>query len=459
LNIIYRIMYTKYTRHGIIFIPPATGKVAVSEGINWGLNAVKGTTPDNSLILKRTLGLVEKTCQDLGLDRATQQFLLEPKRSLEATIPVKMDDGHTRAFKGWRVLHTDVTGPGMGGISFHPEMNYDQVKALAVLMSIRCALAGLPLGGGKGGLRANPRELSLPELERLSRGYIKAIAPGLGREQDILAPGAYTNPQVMAWMADEFSRIKQEPHLAVATGKPLWAGGLKGGVTAPAWGIFFLTRAAFRSMGRDLARATVGVYGYRHAEALAARFLKEAGAKVVALCDSKTGIYDQQGIDLGLAEEIKQRTGSLTAYPRGERVTPGEVLSVPCDILLLASPEGTSAQVKTEHLAAKLIAELAPGFLTPEMDQELGQKGTVVLPDVLVSAGGVVAGCLEWVQNRTGQYWTEEEVRERMGKILAEAYQSLWKFKSEKKWSNWRAAAWGVAVLRIAQAMKARGWC
>ncbi|MBZ4653016.1 MAG: Glutamate dehydrogenase [Peptococcaceae bacterium] len=414
---------------------------------------------ENNLFYRRAIGLVQKACDNLGLDEATRQVLTEPKRAVEVAIPVKMDDGSTRVFKGWRVLHTDVMGPGKGGIRFHPETTFDEVKALATLMTFKCAIAGLPYGGGKGGVQVNPRELSVMELERLSRGYIRAIAPVIGVDKDVPAPDVYTNPQIMAWMMDEFSIIQQNPEFGVITGKPLSVGGSKGRVSATAQGSLYVTRAAYRSMGKELAGATVCVHGYGNAGAIAARLFAAEGAKIIAICDSKSGVYDPEGINVDLADEIKAKTGSLKTYPAGKQVTPDDVLEIPCDIFLPASLEGIIHEGNVDKIQTSLISELANGPITPEADEVLNKKGVIILPDILASAGGVTVSYFEWVQNRTGLYWSDAEVQERLEKMLVDAFYIIKKFKEEKNWDNWRAAAFGVAVQRVAKALKDRGWC
>lgn len=414
---------------------------------------------ENNLFYQRAISLVKKACDDLGLDEATRQILTEPKRGVEVSIPVKMDNGTTRVFKGWRVLHTDVTGPGKGGIRYHPETTYDEVKALGTLMTFKCTISGIPYGGAKGGIQVNPKELSQAELERLSRGYIRAIAPLIGIDKDVPAPDVYTNPQIMAWMMDEFAVIQQRPEFGVITGKPLSVGGSKGRVSATAQGNLYVTRAAYRSMGKELKGATVCVHGYGNAGAIAARLFAEEGARVIAICDSKSGVYDPQGINIDLADEIKAKTGSLKTYPQGQQVTPDEVLAIPCDVFLPASLEGIIHEKNVEKIKTSLISELANGPITPEADAVLNGKGVVILPDILASAGGVIVSYFEWVQNRAGYYWSDQEVQEKLEAKMVEAFTTIKKFKEEKNWDNWRAAAFGVGVQRLARALKDRGWC
>jgi len=414
---------------------------------------------DNNLFYQRAISLVKKGCDILGLDEATKNLIAEPKRFLEVTIPVKMDDGSTRVFKGWRCLHTDAVGPGKGGLRFHPDTNGDEVKALATLMTFKCAITGLPYGGGKGGVRVNTKELSKLELERLSRGFVRAIFPVIGEDKDVPAPDVYTNPQIMAWMTDEFETIRQQAEPGVITGKPLSIGGSKGRGSATAQGNLYVTQAACRTLGIEIKGARVCVHGFGNAGSIVARLYAEQGAKIIAVCDSKTGIYDPNGIDIPLAEEIKGKTGSLKTYPQGKQVTPEEVIAIPCDIFLPASLEGLINADNADKVQAKLISELANGPVTPEADAILSKKDTIILPDILASAGGVTVSYFEWVQNRYGYYWSDEEVQEKLQRAMVDAFNNIKKFKEEKKVAEWRTAAFGVAVQKVAQAMKDRGWC
>ncbi len=414
---------------------------------------------NNDLFCERAISLVKKACEILKLDEATEQIICEPKRAIEVTIPVKMDDGSTRTFKGWRVLHTDAPGPGKGGLRFHPDTNYGEVRALATLMTFKCSVAGIPYGGGKGGIRVNPKELSKAELERLSRAYMRAIAQFVGVDRDIPAPDVYTNPQIMAWMMDELSVIRQYNEFGCITGKPLSVGGSKGRASATAQGNLYVTRAALRYMGKELEGAKVCVHGCGNAGGIAAKLFSAAGAKIVAICDSKTAIYDPDGIDIDLVMETKAKTGSLKEYPRGKQITPDEVIATPCDIFLPASLEGIIDKDNADKIQASLISEMANGPITPEADTILSKKGTIILPDILASAGGVIVSYFEWVQNRGGYYWSDAEVQEKLEAKLVEALDEIKKFKEEYKLDSWRHAAFGVAVARVVQSMKDRGWC
>jgi len=401
---------------------------------------------------------LKRAIELLKLNDETAKALLEPRRSLEVTFSVRMDDGRIRVFKGYRVQHTDVLGPVKGGIRFHPNVDLDEVKALATLMSIKCSVIGLPYGGGKGGVTVNTKELSEGELERLSRGYIRAIAQFVSSEKDVPAPDMYTNPQIMAWMVDEFAVINQANDFAFITGKPLSIGGSVGRNAATARGGFFVTRAACEKEGISLKKAKIAIHGFGNVGGNAARVFDAEGSKVVAIADSRTGIYDPQGIDVELAHEIKARTGALKDYPKGQKITAEELFQCDCDILVPASMEEVITKDNAPLIKAKVIAELANAPITPEADEILAAKGITILPDILTNAGGVTVSYFEWVQNRMGYYWTAEEVEEKLEKLMYKAFEDIYKFKQENNCKDYRLAAFAIATNRIVQAMRDRGW-
>jgi len=394
----------------------------------------------------------------LNLNEETAMALLEPRKSLEVTFPVRMDDGLVRQFKGYRVQHTDVLGPAKGGIRFHPNVDMNEVKALATLMSIKCCVIGLPYGGGKGGVTVNTKELSERELERLSRGYIRAIAQIISTDKDVPAPDMYTNPKVMAWMVDEYAVIKQVNEFGVITGKPLSIGGSVGRNAATARGGFFVTRAACQKEGIDLKKAKVIIHGFGNVGGNAAKVFAEEGSKIIGIADSKTAIYDPNGIDIKAALEHKAKIGSLDSYVQGEMLTPQELLECECDILVPASMEAVITEDNAARIKAKMITELANGPVTPEADEILNQKKIILVPDILANAGGVTVSYFEWVQNRMGYYWTAEEIDEKLEKLMCKAYEDIYNFKQEKNCPDYRLAAFAIATNRLVQAMKDRGW-
>ncbi|MGI6588479.1 MAG: Glu/Leu/Phe/Val family dehydrogenase [Peptococcia bacterium] len=401
---------------------------------------------------------LKRAIELLKLNDETAKALLEPRRSLEVTFSVRMDDGSVRVFKGYRVQHTDVMGPAKGGIRFHPNVDLDEVKALATLMSIKCSVIGLPYGGGKGGVTVNTKELSEGELERVSRGYVRAIAQFVSSDKDVPAPDMYTNAKIMAWMVDEFSTIKQCNDFGFITGKPLSIGGSVGRNAATARGGFFVTKAACEKEGFSLKKARIAIHGFGNVGGNAARIFAAEGSKVVAIADSKTAIYDAQGIDVELAHKIKAETGTLEDYLKGQKIAPDELFKCECDILVPASMEEVLTKDNAHLVKAKLIAELANGPTTPEADEILAEKGVTILPDILTNAGGVTVSYFEWIQNRMGYYWTAEEVEEKLEKLMYKAYEDIYKFKRENNCQDYRLAAFAIATKRIVQAMRDRGW-
>ncbi|MBE3582102.1 MAG: Glu/Leu/Phe/Val dehydrogenase [Thermoanaerobacteraceae bacterium] len=400
---------------------------------------------------------IRKAVQALNLDPIVADLLSEPQRFVEVSFPVKMDDGSTRVFKGYRSQHNNALGPFKGGIRFHPEVNADEVKALSIWMSLKCAVLGLPLGGGKGGVKCNPKELSRRELEELSRAYVRSIAQVIGPEKDVPAPDVYTNPQVMAWMADEFSSLNGYNTFGVITGKPLEIGGSAGRSKATGRGCVFAIREACARLSIPLQNATVAVQGFGNAGSVVARLLHEMGARIIAVTDSTGGAYRSEGIDPINLLEFKQQTGSVKGAPGTTPLSNEQLFALECDIIIPAALENAITAAVAEGIRARIIAEAANGPTTPEADKILEDKGVLVIPDILANAGGVTVSYFEWVQNLTNYYWTEEEVNRRLEEMMVRAFQDVYQMHLDKKVSM-RDAAYMVAVNRIAGAMKVRGW-
>ncbi|GFN23623.1 Glu/Leu/Phe/Val family dehydrogenase [Thermanaeromonas sp. C210] len=400
---------------------------------------------------------IRKAVQALNLDPIVADLLSEPQRFVEVSFPVKMDDGSTRVFKGYRSQHNNALGPFKGGIRFHPEVNADEVKALSIWMSLKCAVLGLPLGGGKGGVKCNPKELSRRELEELSRAYVRSIAQVIGPEKDVPAPDVYTNPQVMAWMADEFSSLNGYNTFGVITGKPLEIGGSAGRSEATGRGCVFAIREACARLSIPLQNATVAVQGFGNAGSVVARLLHEMGARIIAVTDSTGGAYRSEGIDPISLLEFKQQTGSVKGAPGTTPLSNEQLFALECDIIIPAALENAITAAVAEDIRARIIAEAANGPTTPEADKILEDKGVLVIPDILANAGGVTVSYFEWVQNLTNYYWTEEEVNRRLEEMMVRAFQDVYQMHLDKKVSM-RDAAYMVAVNRIAGAMKVRGW-
>jgi len=394
----------------------------------------------------------------LHLEPGIHAILREPKREFHVSIPVKMDDGQTKVFKGFRVQHNDARGPCKGGIRFHPEETVDVVKALATWMTWKCAVVDIPLGGGKGGVICNPKEMSSGELERLSRGYIDAIWEFIGPDRDIPAPDVYTNPQIMGWMMDEYSKFKGYCVPGVITGKPLGVGGSLGRGDATARGGVYTIIEAAKHLNIDLSAATVGVQGYGNAGSNAAILMNDLmKSKIIAVSDSKGGIYNKQGIDPHRVSQHKIETGSVINFPQAENISNSELLELKVDILCPAGLETVLTEENAPRIKARVVAELANGPTTPEADEVLYYNGIFSIPDFLCNAGGVTVSYFEWVQSSTRYYWDEKEVHQRLGEKMTRAFQTVLA-ESLKRKINMRLAAYVVAVARVTEAMKLRGW-
>lgn len=392
----------------------------------------------------------------LGLDPAIEAMLKEPQRVLIVNFPVKMDDGTTKIFTGYRSQHNDAIGPTKGGIRFHPDTDLDEVKALSMWMTFKCGVVGVPYGGGKGGVACNPKELSTRELERVSRGYFSAISQIVGPDKDIPAPDVYTSPQIMAWMMDEFSKIKQSNQFGVITGKPLIVGGSLGRNEATARGCAFTIKKAAQELDINLKGATVAIQGYGNAGSIAARLLDDMGCQIIAVSDSKGGTLNIDGIHPNAVQSHKEKTGSVTGFCKSE-ITNEEILELDVDILVPAALENVITDANAPRVKAKIIAEAANGPTTPEADNILYEKGALVIPDILANAGGVTVSYFEWVQNLSGYYWPEDEVNGKLERVMFEAFDKTYDM-SRKHAVDMRTAAYMVSINRVAEAIKIRGW-
>jgi glutamate dehydrogenase len=400
---------------------------------------------------------IKEAVEALGVGLAAYEILKQPMRFLEVSIPVRMDDGSLKVFTGYRSQHNDALGPTKGGIRYHPGVYADEVKALSMWMTFKCALLGLPYGGGKGAIACNPKEMSKGELERLSRGFIRAIAQIVGPEKDIPAPDVYTNPQIMAWMVDEFSQLRGYNNFGLMTGKPLIIGGSLGRNEATGRGCVIVALEAARMLGIPVKGARVVVQGFGNAGSVAARLMHEAGAKVIAVNDSKGGAYNPDGLDPVAVNEYKARTGSVKGAPGTQDISNADLLALDCDILIPAALENQITSQNAGQIKAKIVSEAANGPTTPEGDEILAGRGILVIPDILASAGGVTVSYFEWVQNLQNFYWTEEEVNARLEQMMKRSFAAVYRMHQEKK-VPMRQAAFMVAVDRVVQAMRVRGW-
>jgi glutamate dehydrogenase (NAD(P)+) len=401
---------------------------------------------------------LDEAAELLGLDEPTHQLLRWPRRELKVTIPVRMDDGRVEIFHGYRVQYNDARGPTKGGLRWHPDETIDTVRALAAWMTWKTSVVDIPLGGGKGGVTCNPKEMSLGEQERLARGYIRAIHRIIDAETDVPAPDVYTNPQIMAWMMDEFSVIKGYNVPGVITGKPLALGGSEGRGDATARGGVYAVREAAKALGVNLKGASAAIQGYGNAGQFAHKLGEEIlGLKVVAISDSKGGVYRADGIPFQEGVDWKNKNGSVVDMARTDGVTNEELLELNVTVLFPSALENVITEANAEHIKARISAELANGPTTPEADRILHENGVYVIPDFLCNAGGVTVSYFEQVQNAYDYYWPLPLVHERLDAKMTSAFHAVHKMAQERRVHN-RLAAYLVAVQRVAEACKLRGW-
>jgi len=402
-------------------------------------------------------------CAQISDDTVEQ--LNYPKSSLKVSVPVRIDNGELKVFEGYRVIYNNTRGPAKGGIRFHPNVNQEEVELLAFLMTYKCAVLNLPFGGGKGGVSVNPKSLSRFELERLSRGYINAIADFIGPDTDVPAPDVYTNQMIMGWMMDEYSKIKRQIIPAVITGKPISMGGSLGRESATAMGAYFCTDTIMDYLKKDRKKTTVAIQGFGNAGSILAKFLHDSGYKVVAVSDSKGAIYKKDGLDIPSVIQYKNSTKNLEAvYCEGtvcnivehENLTNDELLELGVEILIPAALGNQITAKNANKINAELIIEVANGPISPDVDEILESKGIKVVPDILANAGGVTVSYFEWVQNRKGFYWTEERVNRLLKEKMIEETKNVLSIADNKSIS-YRTAAYVHAFNRLEDAISSLG--
>jgi glutamate dehydrogenase (NAD(P)+) len=398
----------------------------------------------------------EAAAEKLNLSEDMREVLRQPKRELAVNFPVRLDSGRIKTFTGYRVQHNVSRGPAKGGIRYGPDVTLDEVKALAMWMTWKCAVVGIPYGGAKGGVICDPKHMSPGELERLTRRYASEIAIVIGPHSDIPAPDVNTNAQVMAWIMDTYSMHEGYSIPAVVTGKPLSIGGSEGRNDATATGVLFVTRQAARRMDMPLRGARVSIQGYGNAGAVAARLFDNEGCKVVAVSDTGGGIYNETGLDPAAVLRHKQERGSVIGFPRAQQVGVQDVLEVPCDILVPAATEGVLTAGNADRVQARIVAEAANGPTTPEADKMLFDKGIVVVPDILANAGGVTVSYFEWVQDLQSFFWGVEEITQKLEVIMNRAFAAVAE-KAEQYHCDMRLAANMLAISRVAEATQIRG--
>jgi glutamate dehydrogenase (NAD(P)+) len=392
----------------------------------------------------------------LNLDPGIREKLKWPKRELTVHFPVKMDDGTIKVFVGHRVQHNLTRGPAKGGIRYHPDVTLEEVRALAALMTWKCAVVNVPFGGAKGGVKCDPKKMSLRELEGLTRRYTTEISLLLGPESDIPAPDVYTNAQTMAWIMDTYSMHKGYSVPGVVTGKPISIGGSLGRNEATARGCVFTVQEAAQHLGMDLGKATAAVQGYGNAGSIAAMLLSQLGVRIIAVSDSRGGAFNPRGIDPVKALEHKGKTGSVATFPEADRISNEDLLELPCDILVPAALEGVITRGNAPRIKARIMAEAANGPTTPEADPILFANNVFVIPDILANAGGVTVSYFEWVQNLEMLHWSEDDVNHRLKEIMVRSFHEVRDIAARER-VDMRSAAYILAVGRVAEATLVRG--
>ncbi|NLU09565.1 MAG: Glu/Leu/Phe/Val dehydrogenase [Tepidanaerobacter acetatoxydans] len=405
---------------------------------------------------------IKFACEKLGLEDSFYELLKEPERVLIVQIPVKMDDGTIKTFTGYRAQHCTIMGPAKGGFRYHPDVCLDEVKGLSMWMTFKCAVVGIPYGGAKGGVCCNPADLSKGELERLTRGYLRAINTVVGPEKDIPAPDVNTNAQIMAWFMDEFSMLKGYNVPGVVTGKPISLGGSQGRTQATGFGVTVAVKKACEAMNIDMTNTRIAIQGFGNVGSYTALYCSKNGAKIVSIGEwDKTigtyALYNENGLDIDKLFDYKAENGTIVNFPDAKRISLNDFWALEnIDVIIPAALENAINETNAQKIKAKIIVEAANGPTTPEADKILAQKGIPIFPDILCNAGGVTASYFEWVQNLMNFYWTEEEVNSKLEPILINAFDDVYNMHKHNNVSL-RQAAYLVAIKRIADNMKMRG--
>ena len=411
---------------------------------------------ENLNLFTSTQDVIQDALNKLGYDEGMFELLKEPLRMLEVRIPIKMDDGSVKVFTGFRAQHNDAVGPTKGGVRFHPMVTEDEVKALSMWMTLKCGIVDLPYGGGKGGIICDPRQMSMNEIEKLSRGYVRAISQFVGPTKDIPAPDVFTNSQIMAWMMDEYSRIDEFNSPGFITGKPIVLGGSQGRERATAQGVTICVEEAAKKRGIDMKGARIVIQGFGNAGSFLAKFMSDAGAKVIGISDAYGALHDPNGLDIDYLLDRRDSFGTVTTLFENT-ISNQELLELDCDILVPAAIENQITAENAHNIRASIVVEAANGPTTTEATKILTDRGILLVPDVLASAGGVTVSYFEWVQNNQGYYWTEEEVNEKLYKKMVEAFENVYTVSTTRN-INMRLAAYMVGVRKTAEASRFRGW-
>ncbi|OFP26002.1 glutamate dehydrogenase [Staphylococcus sp. HMSC057C08] len=411
---------------------------------------------ENNNLVASTQQIIKEALHKLGFDDGMYDLVKEPLRFLEVRIPVRMDDGTVKTFTGYRAQHNDAVGPTKGGVRFHPNVNVDEVKALSMWMTMKCGIVDLPYGGGKGGIICDPREMSIHEVERLSRGYVRAISQIVGPSKDIPAPDVMTNSQIMAWMMDEYSALDKFNSPGFITGKPIVLGGSEGRDRSTALGVVIAIEQAAKIKNLDLNGARIVIQGFGNAGSFLAKFLFDKGAKIVGVSDAYGALSDPEGLDIDYLLDRRDSFGTVTNLFE-ETISNKELFELDCDILIPAAIENQITKDNAPNIKADILVEAANGPTTLEATRILHERGILLVPDVLASAGGVTVSYFEWVQNNQGYYWTEDEVNEKMRDKLITAFNDIYELAQNRK-IDMRLAAYIIGIKRTAEAARYRGW-
>ncbi len=401
---------------------------------------------------------VKVACDKLGLPGDVYEILKNPQRTLEVSIPVKMDDGTIRVFTGFRAQHNTAIGPSKGGVRFHPSVTKDEVSALSIWMTFKCAVTGIPYGGGKGGIIVDPKELSSGELERLCRAYVDAIYPILGEKRDVPAPDVNTNGQIMAWMIDEYIKLSGEESFGTFTGKPVELAGSKGRTKATGLGISIIISESLRTKGKDMRGARIAIQGFGNVGSFTAKCSSDMGAKIIAIAEWNTVLFNENGLDIDALMKFKSENGgSIKGFAGASEISVEQFWGLDVDVLCPCAMENTINAQTAPLIKTDLVVEGANGPTTLDGEEILNARGVTIVPDILANAGGVTVSYFEWVQNRYGYYWSEAEVEEKETIAMKDAFSAIYKIKTEYN-VTMREAAYMHSIKRVATAMKLRGW-
>lgn len=411
---------------------------------------------ENLNLVSSTQEIISEALNKLGFDEGMYDLIKEPMRLLTVRIPVRMDDGSVKTFTGYRAQHNDAVGPTKGGVRFHPDVDVEEVTALSMWMTLKCGIVDLPYGGGKGGIVCDPRQMSIHEVERLSRGYVRAISQIVGPTKDIPAPDVFTNSQIMAWMMDEYSQMDEFNSPGFITGKPIVLGGSQGRDRSTALGVVIAIEEAAKRRGKTIEGSRVVIQGFGNAGSFLAKFLYDQGAKIVGISDAYGALHDPEGLDIDYLLDRRDSFGTVTNL-FDDTISNKELFEIDCDILVPAAISNQITEDNANDIKAEIVVEAANGPTTMAATKILSERGVLLVPDVLASAGGVTVSYFEWVQNNQGYYWTEEEVNEKLREKLVKAFDTIYNLAENRK-IDMRLAAYIVGIKRTAEAARYRGW-